>query len=168
MIDVFHFKTESPGQGIYIFSFSGNLDELAELPSLVDLVNVRKITFDFMGLKFISSVGIKSWIMMIDNIKEIPGIEIEFSNCPKSVIDCVNSIEGFLPEQGYVSSFKIPYFCEECDQSFTVLEPTSTVLPHLDKYLNEQKTFPEKNCPTCQKRTEIDLPAPRFLKFLKK
>ncbi len=168
MIDVFRFKTESPGQGIYIFSFSGNLDELAKLPKLEDLVNVKKITFDFMGLKFLSSAGIKSWVMMIDKIKEIPDIEIEFSNCPKTVIDCVNSIEGFLPEKGFVSSFKIPYFCGECDQSFTVLEPTNAVIPHLDKFLNKQMTFPEQNCPTCNSRTEIELPVPRFLKFLKK
>jgi len=167
MIDVFHFKTESPGQGIYIFSFSGNLDEHAQLPSLSDLVNVKKITFDFMGLKFISSAGIKSWILMIEDIKDIPGIEIEFLNCPKTVIDCVNSIEGFLPDKGYISSFKIPYFCEECDQSFTVLEPTSAVLPFLDKYLNNQKTFAEQNCPSCQKPAEIDLSVPQFLKFLK-
>ena len=168
MIDVFHFKTESPGQGIYIYSFSGNLDEQAELPSLADLKNVRKITFDFMGLKFLSSVGIKSWMMMIDEIKDIPGIEIEFSNCPKTVIDCVNSIEGFLPAMANVSSFKIPYFCYQCDQSFTVLESTKSVLPYLDQFLSKKKTFPDQNCPTCGNPGELDLPVSHFLKFLKK
>lgn len=94
----------------------GPLDEHADFGQvLFDFTN--EVIFDFDRVTHINSSGIKVWVQWHQSVqKEFPRLRFSFINCPKSVVDQINMVAGFLPQSSVVRSFKVPYFCETCDK----------------------------------------------------
>lgn len=168
MLQAFRCEKKVQGDGIFHFTISGDLDEKAKLPTKQEFDGAKTLVFDFMGLRYISSAGIKAWIFLMEDVLKLGPVQIHFIHCSKTVIDCVNSIEGFCPDRAQVLSFKIPYFCELCDKSFSILETSEKMRPRVDELLTENPKLEPRHCPECHKEAELDLVPEHFFRFLRK
>ena len=144
----------------------GNIDDQAELPDKLDLNQIKVVKFDFGGVLFINSVGIAKWISYMGSFEANSNLKIEFYNCPKVIIDQVNSILGFLPKNGEVVSFHLPIFCTQCKDTFHITKESNNFDPSsidLSKEVTEKKC---ENFPGCRKNFEVDVTEASFFRFL--
>ncbi|MBK9040445.1 MAG: hypothetical protein IPL83_15000 [Bdellovibrionales bacterium] len=159
------FKTDKKWQGDrLILSFQGDIDENAEF-SKIDLTGVKKATFDFSGIRFVNSIGLRGWLLWI---RKASGMELQFVKCPRNVVDQMNILEGFLPSNALVESFYIPYYCSGCDH-------TEMHLVHRGKDYKEGTADAKEGilvqdgfaCPKCGAVAELDVLKERYFNFLK-
>lgn len=142
-----------------MIKFSGAIDEDCSLPK-VDLKGIKELLFDFSGLTLINSCGIRDWVSWM---KTIPATtKTVFTNCPSILVDQVNMINGFIPEGGYVQSFFVPYFCDECDDVVNKLVERGK-----DYNKEDCKVKDEIKCPKCDATAELDVIKLKYFKFLK-
>jgi hypothetical protein len=169
MLQSFSYEKLDRGNGVIVFSLNGDLDEQAKLPKPQDYAGFKKVIFDFMGLRYMGSAGIKSWIFLMEDIRQSgKNVSIDLINCPKPIIDCINSIEDFIPANANVISFKLPHFCQNCDKSFAVLESADRVRPLLERILTNSIELESHNCPECHKVAELDLVPEHYFRFLRR
>lgn len=95
-----------------VLVFSGPIDENTQFPN-PDLGGQSCLVLDFNDVTYINSIGIKGWIQWITPLAEKTAVE--FRRCPKAIIFQINMVKNFLPENGKVTSFYLPLFCEACD-----------------------------------------------------
>lgn len=95
----------------------GALDEETTLNSS-QLQGSSEIIFDFKELQSINSCGIREWINWI---KPVSNTKITFKHCPKVIVDQINMIDGFLPQNAIVESFYVPYYSDETGEEKLVL-----------------------------------------------
>ena len=141
------------------FEVDGAVDEDIVLPT-ISFEGVKKAYFDFEKMTFINSCGIRDWISWFKAVPE--SVTVIYKNCPVSLIDQVNMVEGLLPENGKVKSFKIPYYCEECDNISTELvnlTDDSGTNFEAEEYIK---------CGKCSSKAEIDVIESKYFKFLKR
>ena len=113
------FKAEKQGaDGIITVILTGHIDEDAQFGG-VDLNGATSITLDLNGISAINSCGIREWIKWIRTAPE--GVKITYKNCPKVIIDQVNMVAGFLPDNGKVESFYVPYYSEDTGNEKMIL-----------------------------------------------
>ena len=98
-------------EGFVCMEFSGRMDEDMILPDRSQLEG-KHVLVDFEEVAFINSLGIRKWLMWIE---KHPFKSLRFKNLPLNVVDQVNMVEGFLPEDSQVESFYVPYYCEGCE-----------------------------------------------------
>jgi hypothetical protein len=101
----------------YYLELFGKLNEDTNF-SKVDLTQATEIVANFKNVTQIQSCGVREWIKLIKPYSNIPFI---FLNCPKAVIDQINMVDGFLPKNGKVESFYVPYFSETNGSTMNVL-----------------------------------------------
>jgi hypothetical protein len=109
-------KIKSINSKFYI-QVVGSLDEDSNF-SQIDLSFASEIFFDFKNITGIQSCGVREWLKLIKNIKNIP---IYFNNCPKIIIDQINMVDGFLPKNAHVASFYVPYYSEATEEETHLL-----------------------------------------------
>lgn len=104
------FKAEKQQNGGEVtVTFSGHIDEDAQFANL-DLNGAQKVVVDLDGVSAINSCGIREWIKWI---RTAPGnAQIVYRKCPKVIVDQINMVTGFLPENGKVESFYVPYYSD--------------------------------------------------------
>lgn len=107
---------KSQSDGKTVFSFFGQIDEEAKFPVVSDVSG--EVVIDLDGVKAINSVGIRTWLQWF---KSFGDCHYTFLKCPKSVVMQMNMVEGFLPDNSYVQSFYVPYYCESCDEEIAQL-----------------------------------------------
>jgi thiol-disulfide isomerase/thioredoxin len=100
-------------------------------------------------------------VKWIDSIPK--GTTIQYRNVPTAIVDQMNMIFGFLPDNARVDSFFVPYYCESC----LMVTP---LLINLQKdtdvaNLKIEDTIP---CQKCAKPAELDILGAKYFKFLKK
>lgn len=139
---------------------AGAIDEDANFPN-IDLSSFKEITFDFMNVTAINSCGIRDWIRWIGTIQ--PNAKVNYAHCPKVIIDQVNMVDGFLPNNGKTVSFFVPYFCESCDSLETKLYSDTEGIAK-----GTVKVPTQVACGKCQQMAEIDVIESKYFKFLKK
>jgi hypothetical protein len=101
-----------------VLRLTGHIDEDSDF-SGVSYGDGAELVIDFEKVVAINSCGIREWIKWI---KEAPdSCQIIYDHCPKVIIDQVNMVSGFLPENGKIQSFYVPYYCEETDSEKMVL-----------------------------------------------
>lgn len=101
----------------YYFELCGDLDEDTHFSSL-KIPDATEITVNFEKVTRIQSCGIREWIQLINPYNKLPFIYI---NCPKIIVDQINMLDGFLPPNGRVLSFYVPYYNDESGQERQVL-----------------------------------------------
>lgn len=109
-------RNEASGQ--LTLSFHGQIDEDASFEGLT-LDGAQQIELDLNGVESINSCGIREWIKWIRSAPA--GSKISYQRCPKVIVDQINMVAGFLPENAKVASFYVPYFNEDSGSEKMVL-----------------------------------------------
>ena len=109
-------KKQNGGETMVVLN--GHIDEDAQFSSL-DLGGCEKIMVDLAGVTAINSCGIREWIKWIRTAPATAGVT--YKNCPKVIVDQINMVSGFLPENGKVESFYVPYYCDSTGNEKMIL-----------------------------------------------
>ncbi len=136
----------------------GAIDEECALEN-IKLSPTKDIEIDMGDVKFINSYGGREWIKWTHNINSKSAVRL--LNCPSIFLEYVNMIEGFIPSNGSIESFKVPYYCEECN-----LVTTKTYESRKTKDVSKDIVLTTA-CSKCKNPAEIDVIVPGFFKFLK-
>lgn len=95
--------------GEFIITLKGHIDEDATFNGL-ELNGANKVYVELEGVSAINSCGIREWIKWIRTAPT--GSQIIYRKCPKVIVDQINMVAGFLPENGKVESFYVPYYSD--------------------------------------------------------
>jgi len=157
-------KLESADK-IQIVKMDGDIDENAKFPP-VDTEGIKQFILDLKQVSTINSAGIREWIRWIEKIPT--QIEIAFRHCPRPIVDQINILKGFLPNNAEVESFYVPFYCERCGKRENKLyhrgidfTKGSVDSPPKIK-LEPPEDCEEKECPI-----ELDVLEPKYFGFLK-
>ena len=115
-------------------------------------------------MSYINSVGVKNWIEWVTRIPS--HLKIYFDHCVPAIVNQINSVTGFLPKNGTVRSFYVPYNCDNCGREERILVQDGKEY----EFGNPNKTLQipdEIPCPKCKSNMEIDILASRYFGFLK-
>lgn len=107
-----------PKDGVVRIELTGRIDEAAKLPPIALEPGVMKIVIQLSEVSAINSVGVRSWTQWL---KDVPPGKLEFTQCPRSIVDQFNMAMGFLPKGAEVSSFLVPYFDPEAEAEVNIL-----------------------------------------------
>ena len=160
------FLTLSSENSVMEVTFHAGLDEHFKFPDSVSLDGIKEAIFDFDKVHFINSMGIKKWIVFLKQFEDRPEIKVVLKNCRRIIVDQINLIAGFVPENGQVESVYVPIYCDQCGESFDVPKKTQFLKDEIDSliyYLNE---FDCEHFPGCKKFFELDIQEAQFLRFL--
>ncbi|MCB0365164.1 MAG: hypothetical protein H6624_18880 [Bdellovibrionaceae bacterium] len=148
-----------------LLTFRGDINENADF-SGVELSGAKEIVLDMAQIRLLNSVGLRSWLLWI---KTFAGDRsLVFINCPRHVVDQMNILDGFLPLSARVESFFVPYFCEHCEKTDSVLAVRGKDYMEATANAKEGVTLPdEKTCPHCNQQMEMDVLKDRYFSFLK-
>lgn len=150
-------KTQNGAQTV--LQVSGKIDEDADF-SPHDISTAQGLTIDFEGVQTINSCGIREWIKWIRTAPSSG--QIAYQKCPKVIVDQINMVEGFLPANGTVESFYVPYYNEDTGSEKSVL------------YVKGKDFTPGKLNPHGEvtdeagRPMEIDVIEGKYFKFLEK
>jgi hypothetical protein len=151
-------KQKKDGDSVTL-QFTGQIDENVSFHE-VDLDAVEEVTIDMGGISYINSSGGREWLKWI---KSIPtDSHLNFVHCNSIFLDYANMIEGFIPENSQILSFKVPYYCEKCE-TVTLKSYDSTDIGDV-----KSDIAPAVNCTKCNNKALLDVITPNFFKFLKK
>ncbi len=118
--------------------------------------NSKKIRINFENVEMINSCGVREWIKFVEAISN-DGAKVEYYNCPQIVVQQINMVTGFVPNQGSIETFYAPYFCEECENEDKSLLKSSDL---------SGRTAPELKCSKCGAMSEIDAMEDVYLNFI--
>jgi hypothetical protein len=100
-----------------VVQIGGKIDEDADFgPHSLD--GAAKILVDFEKVQTINSCGIREWVKWT---KTNPTAKFTYRNCPKVIVDQINMVDGFLPANGTVESFYVPYYNDDSGSEKSVL-----------------------------------------------
>jgi hypothetical protein len=139
--------------------FSGHIDEDAQFNDL-SIGDAKKVVLDLDGVTAINSCGIREWIKWIRSAGT--GAEMVYRKCPKVIVDQINMVAGFLPENGKVESFYVPYYNDDSGNEKMVLFREGTEFKGADLFPPEP-VKDESGDPM-----EMDVIEAKYFKFLKK
>lgn len=143
----------------------GAMDEYSDYNS-IETKFTDQVVFDFDNVEHINSTGIKHWVHWVAKISEAnPLLKFYFVNCPKPIVDQINMVDGFLPPNSVVKSFKVPYFCEVCDKDMTC----TFVLGREYNFENGKAllNIPDNTCDRGDCGMEPDVVEQKYFRFLK-
>lgn len=147
------------GEGV-TFVFEGSIDEDAVFSGL-ETGEASNVTLDLDNVKSINSCGIREWIKWI---KTIPGnSEITYRKCPKVIVDQINMVAGFLPDNASVESFYVPYFSEDSGNEKMVLFQKGKEFS--DNGVDAPEEFTDEET---GEELEMDVIESKYFKFLNK
>ncbi len=154
----FQIEKRKDGESLVV-TVKGSIDEDAVLAS-VGFDGAQTIQLDLDKVSSINSCGIREWIKWLKTAP--PSSKIVYKNCPKIIVDQINMVAGFLPENGKVDSFYVPYFNENSGAEKMVLFRSG----------NEFKDGELKPPPEVKDEggepMEMDVIEAKYFKFLKK
>ena len=142
----------------------GAMDEHSDYSS-IETKFTDDVVFDFNDVSHINSTGIKHWVQWVSGIVDTnPSLKFYFVNCPKPIVDQINMVEGFLPRNSVVKSFKVPYYCEECEKDATY----TFVLGREYKIENGKASInpPIYPCKCTEPSLEPDIIEKKYFRFL--
>lgn len=156
------FKVEKGGDGnVVTLSFEGSVDEDAVFSNIEVNGGSQTVILDLDKIGSINSCGIREWIKWI---KTVPtSASIVYKNCPKVIVDQINMVAGFLPDNATVESFYVPYYCEDSGNEKMILFTKGK------DFTDDSVDVPEE---ITDKDTgevlEMDVIEAKYFKFLKK
>ena len=150
-------KIEKNGTAAKV-KIAGVIDEDTDFKPY-SLAGVTQAEFSLGGVKGINSCGIREWIKWIETGV---GTQISYYECPKILVDQINMVQGFLPAQGQVASFYVPYFHEDSGNEKAVLFTRGK------EYTDSGVTPPAEVKDDEGHPMEMDVVEAKYFKFLKK
>lgn len=112
----FSLQIEKLGTGWKV-KMAGTIDEDVDFGQY-SLTGAPSVELFLSDVKSINSCGIREWIKWIGTAGGGP---VTYNECPKIIVDQINMVQGFLPAQGRVNSFFVPYYSEESGAEKSVL-----------------------------------------------
>lgn len=137
---------------------AGIIDEDVDF-SQFSLAGSQAIDLELSGLKSINSCGIREWIKWMGTAS---GSKVSFSHCPKVIVDQINMVDGFLPANGSVASFYVPYYNDDSGSEKNVLFQYGT------EFTEGSVTPPASVKDEDGNDMEMDVIESKYFKFLKK
>ena len=151
------FKIDKAGADVKV-TLTGTIDEDADF-NPHSLAGAGSVELHLSGVKSINSCGIREWIKWIGTAGPA---EIKYHECPKIIVDQINMVQGFLPPQGKVLSFFVPFYSDDSGSE-------KNVLFTYGKDYSEQglQAVPEIKDDSGN-AMEMDVVEAKYFKFLKK
>ncbi len=139
--------------------FAGHIDEDAQFSDL-DLGGSSKVIVDLENVSAINSCGIREWIKWIRTAPA--SATIIYRKCPKIIVDQINMVAGFLPDNGKVESFYVPYYSD-------VSGDEKMILFSEGKEFNGNEVNPPADIKDASGDVmEMDVIEAKYFKFIKK
>lgn len=153
------FKAEKQqGSNEVTVKLAGHIDEDATFNGL-ELNGAQKVVLELDGVTAINSCGIREWIKWIRTAPT--GAAIVYKKCPKVIVDQINMVAGFLPDNGKVESFYVPYYSDESGNEKMVLFQEG-------KEFKGGEVFPPPEVKDeAGSQMEMDVIEAKYFKFLK-
>jgi anti-anti-sigma regulatory factor len=132
--------------------------EINEDLLIEDLITHKSelIKINFEDVEMINSCGVREWIKFVEAVSNT-GSKVQYFNCPQIVVQQVNMVTGFVPNNGTVETFYAPYFCDECENEDKALLKSGELTG---------RTAPEITCTKCGEVSEIDAMEDIYLNFI--
>ena len=146
----------------------GYMDEQTVLPDVAKLANTHRLIINFGRVNAILSMGVKTWVRFADELEKHPNLKIEFKNCSRQVVDQINLVKGFLPDNADVTSMFIPIFCETCNRTFKVLKKTDNITEEINKVIAQVEVSDCDQFPGCKETFELECNQASYLKFIER
>ena len=140
-----------------ILHLDGSLDEdfiFTKFP----LAGASEIEFHLSNLTHINSCGIREWLKWLGTVADV---KTKFFACPKIFVDQMNMVQGFLPQNGVVESFYVPYFNEDTGSEKLVLFSKGK------EFANGEVIPPSEIKDDKANLMEMDVVTAKYFKFLK-
>lgn len=151
-------KKEGQGDKVSL-TLSGAIDEDAKLPDPAGLQSSSEVVIDVGGIQAVNSCGVREWVKWVKAMP--PSAKLIYVNSPKIIVDQMNMIGGLLPKGSTVKSFYVPYFCENCKLSHSILFTEGK------EFQGKSAQAPaEVQCPKCKQPMEMDVIEAKYFKFL--
>ena len=96
---------------------AGKIDEDADFAPHA-LTGASSVTINFENVQTINSCGIRE---LIKWTKTAGSAHYVYQKCPKVIVDQINMVDGFLPTNGTVESFFVPYYNEDSGTEKNIL-----------------------------------------------
>ena len=144
---------------VTVVNIGGKIDEDADFSSCA-IDQAITLTVDFSQVQTINSCGIREYIKWIKTAPTTASII--YRNCPKVIVDQINMVDGFLPGNGTVDSFFVPYYNEDSGSEKNVL------------FMKGKDFNPGKVTPPAEVKDdggnamEIDVIEAKYFKFVEK
>lgn len=150
-------KSQMNGNTLQL-TLSGTIDEDVDF-NQIPISGKPSVELILGGVKSINSCGIREWIKWMGTTA---GAEVKWSECPKVIVDQINMVDGFLPANGKVISFYVPYFCEDSGSEKNVLFRYGT------EFSENQVTPPASVKDDDGNEMEMDVIEAKYFKFIRK
>ncbi|MBL7545881.1 MAG: hypothetical protein JNL11_18835 [Bdellovibrionaceae bacterium] len=137
---------------------AGTIDEDVDFTQY-SLTGINQMEFDLNSVKSINSCGIREWIKWLGTNSKA---KMTYINCPKIIIDQINMVDGFLPSNGRVLSFYVPYYNDDSGTEKNVL------FRHGTEFGEAGVTPPGKVLDDIGNAMEMDVIESKYFKFLNK
>lgn len=148
------------------FTVDGPINEMSSLFNLKFDVP-SEINLDMSKASYINSVGVKRWIAWMAEAPE--GSRFHLHRCPFVIINQSVIVDGFLPANGYLMSFFVPYHCKSCltEESFLLERGVHFEYPEGGK--RHVVNYPVRiTCPKCSLGMAPDFISEKTFKFLRR
>jgi hypothetical protein len=139
-------------------NMAGTIDEDVDF-SQFSIGEAGEVELELAGVKSINSCGIREWIKWMATNKSG---RINFNQCPKVIVDQINMVDGFLPGNGKVSSFFVPYYNDESGSEKNVLFRYGT------EFTEGNLTPPPAVKDEKGNEMEMDVIESKYFKFIKR
>lgn len=137
-------------------TLSGVIDEDVDF-NQYSIAGLSAMEMDLINVKSINSCGIREWIKWLGSNS---AANITYFNCPKAIVDQINMVDGFLPSNGKVLSFFVPYYNDEAGSEKNVLFKFGT------EYDDSGLKPPSKVQDESGNEMEMDVIESKYFKFL--
>lgn len=144
--------------GTFKVTMGGVIDEDADF-NPHSLAGATTVDLHLPNIKSINSCGIREWIKWIGSAG---AAKIQYFECPKIIVDQINMVQGFLPAQGKVLSFYVPFYNEDSGDEKNVL--FSYGKEYTDAGLGQVPEVKDN----AGNPMEMDVVEAKYFKFLKK
>ncbi len=140
-----------------LISIKGGIGEFFD-SSKIEFELSDEVYIDLSGINFINSKGIRFWLGWLEQLRSIK--VVYFVKCPVIFVNQMSMIVGFLPDNGKVISFYVPFYSPQTEEDKAVLyrfgkEFGDFGLKHPEDVFDSQNN-----------RMEIDVVETRYFKFL--
>jgi len=140
-------------------AISGIIDENADF-SQVLTKNVPVLFLDFKKVERINSTGVRKWVNLIENLKDV---ELHYINCSFATAEQFSLVSDLITKKTFIESFEARYVCEKCNTTevFTLVVGYD-IIPGQYSY----NDGPERMCAKCRSKLEFDHNPDSYLFFL--
>ncbi len=122
----FEASFENDANGGLRLIFSGVMNEESDLAAVTRWLKTRSLSgrlvrIDLAGLSRINSVGVRDWILFLENLFQTPGVSARFSRLSFAFVEQFNRIPQVLAKFGsklvFVDEIELPFHCVPCNKN---------------------------------------------------